>query len=141
MMWGLLGFFLVGAIYINIVHTILKVCEFLSRVFVGINCVSAEMSIGEGGEIDVHTYYQLKDYCGDDMPHPVYSITNKLWISYIQRAFSADPMWMIASFEAEYKAELRVRTTEGSISSPGYPDNYPRHLARSWSIVAPEGTP
>ena len=99
------------------------------------------MSIGEGGEIDVHMYYQLKDYCGDDMPHTVYSITNKLWISYIQGAFSADPMWMIASFEAEYKAELRVRTTEGSISSPGYPDNNPRHLARSWSIVAPEGTP
>lgn len=105
---------------------------------VGINCTSAEMSIGEGGELDVYTYHHYDQYCGD-VPPPVYSITNQLWIKYIQRAFNLSPDWTIASFEAVYKSELRVRTSPCTISSPGYPDNYPRHFARSWSIIAPEG--
>ncbi|XP_052804288.1 hemicentin-1-like isoform X2 [Mya arenaria] len=95
------------------------------------NCQYDHLQINDG---DQPTSTSLGTFCGSNLPRPISSSTDKVWINFVTDSSVAKN-----GFRLEYITHGcggYLHTPTGSFTSPNYPHPYPHQRQCEWTIVA-----
>ncbi|KAK1174071.1 hypothetical protein AOXY_G4351, partial [Acipenser oxyrinchus oxyrinchus] len=97
------------------------------------NCNYDYLEVRDGSS---ETDALIGKYCGSELPAPITSTSNRLWIK-----FKSDASITKGGFRAMYQVGCGETLTgpTGTITSPGHPTNYPHGANCTWYISVVPG--
>ncbi|XP_069787318.1 cubilin [Narcine bancroftii] len=96
------------------------------------NCSLDYIEVRDG---EAETDHLIGRYCGSELPAPITTNGNKLWLK-----FKANASVTTKGFVAVYKVACGgILHDKGVIQSPYYPNPYPHDRSCEWIIIQPEG--
>ncbi|XP_077124414.1 cubilin [Ranitomeya variabilis] len=81
----------------------------------------------------------IEKYCGSEVPPAIYSTQRSLYVQFVTDVSSTNHGFMASYQSVVEGCGATMTTPEGTINSPGYPDNYPHRLNCMWFITVAPG--